>query len=228
MKEWGRVFQIRMGFKKLGVEGDTEFSVPCLGMGMCARKHLAVLLRKRLLYLSHTYELISLLVTMARPNVRVLEASFLFHQAGLCSEYGRALWLENGRVISNDLLRLIIKLLLGRQNTCPGDPRLSVPLVTFSRSENRQEKRVGYSNSQMASCLHNPWKCIREHRFSFLLVLTITDSAVEANWAVTQLAFDCGLNFSILPLCFFGTSQAENIFMNFAVMECCIPCISFV
>lgn len=166
---------------------------------------------------------------MAGPNVRVLEASFLFHQAGLCSEYGRALWLENGRVISNDLLRLIIKLLLGRQNTCPRDPRLSVPLVTFSRSENRQEKRVGYSNSQMASCLHNPWKCIREHRFSFLLVLTITDSAVEANWAVTQLAFDCGLNFSILPLCFFGTSQAENIvFMNFAVMEYCIPCISFV
>ena len=46
-----------------------EFSVPCLGMGMCARKHLAVLLRKRLLYLSHTYELISLLVTMAGPNV---------------------------------------------------------------------------------------------------------------------------------------------------------------
>lgn len=49
MKEWGRVFQIRMGFKKLEAEGDTEFSVPCLGVGMCARKHLAVLLRKRLL-----------------------------------------------------------------------------------------------------------------------------------------------------------------------------------
>lgn len=172
MKEVGRVFQIRVGFKKSGVgEWDRWVSVPCLGVGVCMKAFSYRIKEEVSSFKLPLWTDKSLPETIVGPHPRVgiivLAHSYSIRQRRVETMEEIYGW-ENGRAVSSDLLRLIIKLFLGWQNTCPIDPCLSPPLATFSTSENGVKRRVGYSNSQMATCLHNPWECIREHRFSSL------------------------------------------------------------
>lgn len=84
-----------MAFKR---QGDAGSSTCPVGVGMCAKKHLAIVVRKRLLYLSFIYGLVKVcqwpLLDRKLEFWKHCPNPFLFYQAGLCWDHGRDLWLR--------------------------------------------------------------------------------------------------------------------------------------
>ena len=144
-------------------------------MGVCARKQLAVVIKKRLLdgkY--HLWTGQSLPLATAGPwtsfGSTVLAHSLSIRQGSVETMegiYGSESW----RVVSDDLLRLTIKLLLGWQSTCPvWSPAKRAPGPVLCIWVQREHAR--WLLPQPDGCMPL-WSLgmYPEHRFSWLEIL---------------------------------------------------------